>query len=96
MGKVKIKLNKPELMGILRDFFSDDIAVRAEAIAADVRANVPKDVPVHVKHELNRSGRPVSIVTIAHPSGMARQAKHGTLTRAAAQQGLDIRRSGAK
>ena len=40
----------------------------------------------------NKNGRMTAIVYLAEPQGAARQAKHGTLTRAAAAQGLIVKR----
>lgn len=67
-----------------------DVSAAAERVAAS--ASVPEGVPVRVADKTGDDGRPVSIVTIAHASGLARQAKHGTLTRAAAENGLEVTR----
>jgi len=53
---------------------------------------VDGDVPVTVTMKTDRNGRPVALVTLAHAKGLAMQAKYGTLTRAAASQGLDVHR----
>lgn len=47
------------------------------------------DLPVTVT--MVTTDRAHANVTIAHPSGIAVQAKHGALTKAAAQAGLDVR-----
>lgn len=66
----------------------------AEGIADDVRKSIgDSDVEVGVWSSSGGQGRPVEVVTIRHPSGLARQAKHGILTGAAAKRGLTIRRS---
>ncbi|WP_257202950.1 hypothetical protein [Corynebacterium cystitidis] len=92
------KVGKPRL--VLTDEWFDeamevvrsDVSEAAEVIAGAVRTEVPNDVPVEVSHKTDRNGRPVSLVVIAHASGFARQAKHGTLTRAAAKAGLEVTR----
>lgn len=47
-------------------------------------------VEVTVTARDDQEGRPVRLVTLAEAKGIAMQAKHGTLTRAAALQGLDV------
>lgn len=44
-------------------------------------------LPVTIKHHDDNT----SSVILAHPSGKAVQAKHGTLTRAAAAEGYEVR-----
>ncbi|PRQ10631.1 hypothetical protein C1Y63_10580 [Corynebacterium sp. 13CS0277] len=61
----------------------EEVAQKARALTS---------LPVEVENGTNTSGRPVSVVRIPHPGGLASQAKHGTLTRAAAQCGLDVKR----
>ncbi|WP_411708636.1 hypothetical protein [Corynebacterium sp. LaCa116] len=64
------------------------LASKAQAVAGAVEG----DVPVTVTMKTDRHGRPVALVTLAHAKGLAMQAKRGTLTRAAASQGLDVHR----
>ncbi|MCX7445822.1 hypothetical protein OS125_11320 [Corynebacterium sp. P7003] len=66
-------------------------AAPIEAAGAAVASQIT-DVPVSTRMTVNKAGRPVCLVTITHPKGMASQAKHGTLTRAASAVGLDIHR----
>lgn len=69
-----------------------------EAVAQNVRnqgimvEHEPGDIalPVEVATAIV-AGVAQSFVTIAHPSGEAVQAKHGSLTKAAAQSGLAVR-----
>nr|WP_304503763.1 hypothetical protein [Corynebacterium lemuris] len=79
-------------MPLLQAHVADDIERAGEEVAANLRAKLPDDVPVKVTSFINESGRPVTMVTITHPSGLARQAKDGVVTRAASEAGLDIRR----
>lgn len=61
----------------------------AEQVAGNVRSSVKPGVEVLVTaYTSDRAG---ASVVIAHPGGLGMQAKHGTLTRAAAQVGLDVR-----
>lgn len=80
----------PEFMKWLQENFTDATWDKGDEVAAKVRARVPEDVEVHVNKKYDRNGRPTAVVTIAHPSGMARQAKDGVLTRAAAEAGVDV------
>lgn len=92
-GKPKFKLNRAGFREILA-MQADATAAAGEQVADAVRAQVPADVRVDVEHKTDPEGRPVALVTIAHPSGLARQAKDGVLTRAAAAAGLDVKRYG--
>lgn len=53
-------------------------------------AELPVDVSSGVTSSM-RMNRAKVWVTITHPSGKAVQAKHGSLTKAAAQAGLEVR-----
>lgn len=48
-----------------------------------------RDLPVSVDSQVTDRAR--STVTITHPAGLAVQAKHGALTKAAAQAGLEVK-----
>lgn len=69
----------------------------AERVADNVRAQgiwvdgIPGDIELPVKVVEQTTDRARAAVQIAHPSGLAVQAKHGALTKAAAQAGLDIK-----
>lgn len=74
----------------------------AEAVVENVRAqNIrvgdhdggPRERELPVTVTLVETDRAHASVTLAHPSGQAVQAKHGALTKAAAQAGLDVRGS---
>ena len=58
--------------------------------AAEKVASSISGVEVTVTAKKDRNGRPVRMVTLAEAKGIAMQAKHGTLTKAAASQGLDV------
>lgn len=60
-----------------------------EAVAKAAAASIT-DVETTVTMKRDREGRPVAMLTLAEAKGAAMQAKHGTLTRAAASQGLRV------
>lgn len=62
-----------------------------DAAAKDVAASI-SGVEVTVTSTRTRSGRSVKLVTLAEAKGIAMQAKHGTLTRAAAARGMKVHR----
>lgn len=62
-----------------------------EATANEVARSIT-GVETTVTMRKDRNGRPVALVTLAEAKGIAMQAKHGTLTRAAAAKGLDVTR----
>lgn len=63
-----------------------EIMGAARQMAAHVEAE--HDVPVEV--HAYTTDRAAAAVTIAHPAGIAIQAKYGALTRAASAQGLEV------
>lgn len=77
---------------------SDEFFQQAEAAYESQLKQVAEDVAVEaggetlVRMQPNKNGRMTAIVYLAEPKGAARQAKHGTLTRAAAAQGLIVKR----
>lgn len=88
------KVGKPRL-DIPHSWYKKNLAALTPQLAAKAQAvagSVDGDVPVTVTMKTDRQGRPVALVTLAHAKGLAMQAKHGTLTRAAASQGLDVHR----
>lgn len=90
MAKATVTFNHAALMDFLAENCSDELAAVTKAVAASV--DVSDDVEVITKIDRDRTGRPRGMVTIAHPGGLAMQAKRGVLTKAAAENGLDIRR----
>lgn len=105
MARNKVRLDMRGLEELATNTqFKDAMREAGEAVAANVRAmgiavdGVPGDVqlPVRVDGPDDTRGfrsfdRAKVRVTITHPSGLAVQAKHGALTKAAAQAGLDVR-----
>ena len=71
----------------------------AEAVADNVRAmNIrvgdkdggPHEYDLPVEVAVTTTDRAHAFVSLAHPAGLAVQAKHGALTKAAGQAGLDV------
>lgn len=88
------KVGKPQL-NIPDEWYKKNLSALAPQLASKAQAvagAVDGDVPVTVTMKTDRNGRPVALVTLAHAKGLAMQAKYGTLTRAAASQGLDVHR----
>ena len=88
-----IKLDAAGLAEILTNQMRGPVDAVAAKIAAgvdtgsvDARVTVRSGVTDDMK--INRAH---ASVTIAHPAGLAMQAKHGTLTKAAAAAGLEVK-----
>lgn len=74
------------------------VAEAADAVAGNVEAsgqmvNNGND-PLPVARDSYTTDRAGESVTLAHPAGLAVQAKHGTLTQAAASAGLEVTEKG--
>jgi hypothetical protein len=65
--------------------------VRAMNIGVDDRTGGSREYDLPVEVSMYETDRAHAVVVLAHPSGDAVQAKHGALTKAAAQAGLDVR-----
>lgn len=91
MGGVRVKFDDKALNAFLVQEFGPKLTEEAEAIANDVRSAYP-DLNVVTSSGVGDNGRPFGLVVIAQINGIAHQVKHGTLTRAAAQQGIETRR----
>ena len=84
--KASLKLDSKGLNKALEQI----IAPKLEAAARKTAAAIPYTTAVEMG--LDRNGRPLAMLAIARPNGLAIQAKTGILTRAAAEQGMDIHR----
>lgn len=90
-GKPRFYL-QPDEFAKAMELVAPDVTAHGKAVAATLSNSLPEGVEVTTRQSVARDGRPVCLVTIAHPSGLARQAKHGVLTRAAAENGLEVTR----
>lgn len=96
-----VRLNKAGVAQILKSSeLQRAVTAAAEQVADNVRAQNIKvgdrdggkhEVDLPVKVSSSTTDRARAAVTLAHPAGAAVQAKHGALTKAAAQAGLDVR-----
>lgn len=101
MARGSVRLNSSAVEAMLKSgAMRKAVQAAAETVAQNVRAQGVKvggfkgdsgeiDLPVTVS--MSTTDRAHASVTIAHPAGQAVQAKHGALTKAAAQAGLDVR-----
>lgn len=84
---------EPEIMLDLPDEWYQDVLERLagdmEAVAKAAAESIT-DVKTTVTMKRDGGGRPVAMLTLAEAKGIAHQAKYGTLTRAAASQGLRV------
>lgn len=65
----------------------NELALRVAAKAMD-DGNLPDDADVDVRHFT--TDRAIAVVRVRHPSGLAAEAKHGVLKKAAAAEGLEV------
>lgn len=93
-----VKLDRGGISALLKsDGMAGLVASAAEAVAEQVRGQgilvegVPGDVPLPVTVSAYTTDRAAASVALAHPSGIAVQAKHGALTKAASAEGLQVR-----
>lgn len=85
-------LNQPGVVAATRQA-AEQVAqnVRDQGIKVGDRDGGPRERDLPVTVSMTTTDRPHANVTIAHPAGLAVQAKHGALTKAAAQAGLDVK-----
>lgn len=84
----------PDDFGDVMEMLRPQVVEAAGRVRDSAESKVPDDVPVTATESTGNDGRPVVLVTIAHPSGLPRQAKDGVLTRSAAESGLEVTRHG--
>lgn len=97
----KVRLDHAGIGAILKSAsVASSISALAESVASNAREQgimvgdrpgglSEIDLPVDV--ETYTTDRAAASVALAHPAGLAVQAKHGTLTSAAAAAGLEVR-----
>lgn len=87
----KLKLDHP---GIKEMLMSAEVAAIVAAVAETVAGNVSESarngdaIPVDVSEYT--TDRAAAAVTLAHPAGLGKEAKYGTLSSAAAAAGLEV------
>lgn len=88
----KLKLDRAGMAAMLK---SPPVAAEVKVLASEVAGRVSftsHDGPVPVKTSSYTTDRAAASVTIEHASGMGAEAKYGTLSKAAASVGLQVRR----
>lgn len=97
-----VKLNHGGIAALLKSGEMDALVNEAaEKIAANVRAqgitvgafSGAGEIALPVTVSSTTTDRAHASVALAHPAGIAVQAKHGALTKAAADAGLDVKGS---
>lgn len=101
MARNRVRLNSKGIAAILK---SPPIHAAVQAAAEQVAANVkaqgikvgdrdggPRERELPVEVTSTTTDRAKARVTLAHAAGAAVQAKHGALTKAAREAGLDVR-----
>jgi len=86
-----IKLDWSGVDKAIYDLMHGPVDEAAAKIAANVDVGSVTEAEVKVRSGKTEWGWPVARVTIAHPAGLAMEAKHGTLKRAAASVGLTVK-----
>lgn len=86
-----IHIDWAEVNKAIYDLMHVPVDEAAAKIAANVDVGSVTDAEVSVRSSKTGWGWPVATVTIAHPAGLAMEAKHGTLKRAAASVGLEVK-----
>lgn len=93
----RARLDRAGVRSILKsdEFFAlveavaEEVADYARADAPDVDG-IPGDIELPIEVDVYETDRAAAAVILAHPAGIAVQAKHGLLTRAAARAGLEV------
>ncbi len=100
-GKIKVKLDHAAIAARLKD---SDIRAEIRGLAEDVKANVEAqgikvgdrdggkheyDLPVKIYSQTTDRAR--ETVAIPHAAGIAVEAKHGVLVKAASAAGLEVK-----
>lgn len=101
MARNRVRLNSRGIQSVLTStLMHRAVQGVAESVADNVKAmdirvgdrdggSHERELPVDVS--VTTTDRAHARVTITHPAGAAVQAKHGALTKAAGQAGLDVR-----
>lgn len=91
----RLRLDHAGIAALLKSAkVAESVHELAEKTATVVRASDPvtrHDLAATIKVERYETDRAAASVTIAHPAGLGIQAKHGTLTSAAGEVGLEVR-----
>lgn len=84
----RVKLDRAGIAEVLKVMMRAPVDEAAAAIAANV--DVGSVTEAEVVTRSYTTDRAAAAVSIAHPAGLAIEAKHGALRKAAASQGLKV------
>jgi hypothetical protein len=101
MARDKVRLDSKGIQAIAKSaFMQNAVKLKTEQVAIKVRGMGIRvggfkgdvgEIDLPVETDLHITDRAHGTVTLAHPAGEAVQAKHGALTKAAAQAGLEVK-----
>lgn len=95
MASIDVRLDRGGIRAVLN---SGDVGAAINGLAHQIASNVQaanqrvaNDDELPVVVDEYTTDRTAASVTLAHPAGLAVQAKHGLLTKAAASAGLEVK-----
>lgn len=92
MARTKLRLDSPGILEVLKSAdVASLVADTADSVASNVSETVRSGEPLPVKVATYTTDRAAAGVTLAHPAGLGMEAKHGSLSKAAAAAGLEVR-----
>lgn len=88
---MKLKLDSPGILEMLQSAEVEAvIGAVADSVAASIDETARNGDAIPVLVETYTSDRAAASVTLAHPAGVGKEAKYGTLTGAAEAAGLEV------
>ena len=89
IGAIAKGVEMAALIGDLAERVAE--SVQAQGIKVGDRDGGPREIALPVRVSQQTTDRARATVTLAHPAGIAVQAKHGALTKAASEAGLQVK-----
>lgn len=89
MAKPRVKVDRRKVLQLMQKIGPPLLAEKAAAVVRRIEA---AGYPAGYELVRDRNGRPVVMIALTDAKGLNAQIKHGVVTRAAAQEGLDINR----
>jgi len=91
MARSKLRLDHPGIAEVLKSAeVAGVVESAAQAVAAGVAETARNGEAIPVRVSLYQTDRAAAAVTMAHPAGLAKEAKYGSLARAAESAGLEV------
>lgn len=92
MARTKLRLDSPGILEVLQSAeVAAAVTSTAESVASNISETVRSGQPLPVRVDSYVTDRAASGVTLAHAAGKGKEAKYGTLSKAAAAAGLEVR-----